>query len=97
MDDIAKRYKSRQWRKLRRAVIVRDQGLCQRCAKRGIMQRGSIVHHIIEARDDVTKFWDIDNLELVCATCHNQLHPDKPKGRTKNKKRNVVKFYANKE
>ena len=97
-DEIDKLYKTNKWRKLRELVIARDFGVCQECQRRGIIARGTVVHHIIEAREDITKFWDIDNLELVCLACHNKEHPEKSGGEKKVKtKRKVVKFYATRE
>ncbi|HFD1661192.1 HNH endonuclease signature motif containing protein [Enterococcus faecium] len=97
-DEIDKLYKTNKWRKLRELVIARDFGVCQECQRRGIVTRGIVVHHVIEAREDITKFWDINNLELVCLACHNKEHPEKSGGEKKVKtKRKVVKFYATRE
>ena len=97
-DEIDSLYHSQRWRKLRLVVIARDYGQCQECKRRGIITKGIVVHHIIEAREDITKFWDEDNLELVCLACHNKEHPEKSGGKKKTKtKRKVVKFYATKE
>ena len=97
-DEIDSLYRSHRWRKLRQVVIARDYGLCQECKRRGIITKGIVVHHIIEAREDITKFWDVDNLELVCLACHNKEHPEKSGGKKKIKtKRKVVKFYATRE
>ncbi|GMC01791.1 HNH endonuclease signature motif containing protein [Enterococcus thailandicus] len=97
-DEIDKLYKTSRWRKLRELVISRDFGVCQECKRRGIVTRGVVVHHVIEAREDITKFWDINNLELVCLSCHNKEHPEKSGGKKKIKtKRKVVKFYATRE
>lgn len=98
-DDIDKLYKTKRWQKIRKMVIVRDLGICQECKKCGRYSRGNTVHHIIEAREDIEMFWDIDNLELICPSCHNKEHPDKAWGwRTKKKKKKgVVKFYSTRE
>lgn len=66
-------YTSKSWRKLRKAVLERDCYLCQRCRKRP----AAIVHHIVPIRDDRELMRQMDNLESVCALCHNQLHPEK--------------------
>ncbi|WP_438720421.1 HNH endonuclease [Enterococcus sp. AZ103] len=98
MDDVAKLYKTHRWQRLREVIISRDYGLCQECKRRGIITRGVVVHHLIEAREDITKFWNKDNLQLVCLACHNKEHPEKSGGEKKIKtKRKVVKFYATKE
>lgn len=97
-DDIDKLYKTKRWRSLRLIVISRDFGLCQECKRRGIIRKGNIVHHIVEAREDLTKFWDVDNLELSCEACHNKEHPERSGGEKKRKtKRETVKFYSTNE
>ncbi|MEC6747344.1 HNH endonuclease signature motif containing protein [Marinilactibacillus sp. XAAS-LB27] len=97
-DDIDKLYKTQRWKKLRPVIIARDFGLCQECKRRGITTRGNIVHHIVEAREDLTLFWNEDNLEVSCDSCHNKDHPERSGGKKKTKpKSSVVKFYAVKE
>lgn len=66
-------YTSKGWRQLRQAVLERDCYLCQRCRKRP----ATIVHHIVPISEDRTQMRQMDNLESVCALCHNQLHPEK--------------------
>lgn len=97
-DEIDKLYKTNRWRKLRQVVITRDYGVCQECKRRNLVARGVVVHHIIEAREDISKFWDENNLELVCLACHNKDHPERSGGEKKLiTKRKVVKFYATRE
>ncbi|MDT2660691.1 HNH endonuclease signature motif containing protein [Enterococcus hulanensis] len=79
-------------------MISRDLGLCQECLRRDVIRKGSIVHHKVEARDDLSLFWDVDNLELACVACHNKEHPERSGGEKKKRTRvNTVKFYANNE
>lgn len=66
-------YLSGNWRRLRRAALERDHYLCQRCRRRV----ATVVHHIIPVKDCPEKMRDLDNLESVCAMCHNLLHPEK--------------------
>ncbi|API90320.1 endonuclease [Marinilactibacillus sp. 15R] len=97
-DEIDKLYKTQRWKKLRPVIKARDFGLCQECKRRKVITKGNIVHHKVEARDDLSLFWDKDNLELVCSTCHNKDHPERSGGKKKAKpKTAVVKFYANNE
>lgn len=97
-DDIDKLYKSKRWQRVRQIVIARDFGMCQECKRRGRKTRGTIIHHVIEAREDLTLFWSVDNLECICVACHNREHPERSGGKKKPKpKRNVVKFYATQE
>lgn len=97
-DEIDELYKTQRWKKLRPVIIARDFGLCQECKRRGVITKGNIVHHIVEARDNLELFWDEDNLEVSCDSCHNKEHPERSGGKKKPKNRpKVVKFYANNE
>jgi len=97
-DEIDKLYKTKRWRQLRLVVISRDFGLCQECKRRDVISKGNIVHHIVEARDDLTKFWDVDNLELSCAACHNKEHPERSGGKKREKTTHaIVKFHSTNE
>ena len=97
-DEIDKLYKTKRWRSVRKIVIARDHGMCQECKRRGIYTRGTIIHHITEAREDLSLFWDVDNLECICPACHNAEHPERSGGAKKVKpKVKVVKFYATQE
>lgn len=53
-------------------------GLCEECAKHGIIKAADIVHHIIELDDEKARdpefALNFDNLEAVCIECHNKLH-----------------------
>ncbi len=63
-------YKSQRWVKLR-AEVIRQQITCQHCLAYGIVTPGIIVDHIIEIEDG-GPVWDINNLQYLCRTCHNQ-------------------------
>ncbi|AFD22319.1 HNH endonuclease [Staphylococcus phage StB20] len=68
-------YNSTQWRKLRQQVLMRDNYLCQHCLSKGIVNdKNLIVHHKIELKRDWSKRLDMDNLEVVCFSCHNKIH-----------------------
>lgn len=71
-------YRSRAWRKCRAAYISKCGGLCELCLKNGIYTPGDIVHHKIFLTEDNYKDPSIalnfDNLILVCASHHNQIH-----------------------
>lgn len=63
-------YKSQRWVKLR-AEVIRQQPLCQHCLAYNIITPGKIVDHIVEIEDG-GEVWDINNLQHLCSTCHNQ-------------------------
>lgn len=71
-------YRDKRFKIARILVIQRDDGLCQRCLKRGIKRSGTEVHHIVWITDtnchDLYILFDIRNLELLCEDCHNEIH-----------------------
>ena len=75
-------YESTRWRKLRLQMLLRDGYLCQECRRQGLYTVANVVDHIIELRDDMSKAYDINNLESLCHACHNA------KTKTEKEKRN---------
>ncbi len=61
---------SPSWHEKRKAVLVRDKGVCQGC----LVARATVVHHTTYAR--VGRELLIDLVSL-CDTCHGIAHPDK--------------------
>lgn len=66
-------YKSDDWHLVRAKVIVRENGLCEKCKR-----PGNEVHHIIHLTvnnvDDPSVSLNPDNLMLLCTDCHNKEH-----------------------
>ena len=73
--EIAKKYKSAKWKKLR-AMKLAMNPLCERCLAKGISNSSHIVHHKEYITDknyfDDDVFFNIDNLECLCQACHNR-------------------------
>ncbi|AAK79860.1 5-methylcytosine-specific restriction endonuclease McrA [Clostridium acetobutylicum] len=94
-DDIDKIYKSKRWQKVRKIVLIRDNYLCQECLRHGAITQANTVHHKVELREDLSKAYDIDNLESICPACHNKEHPERNSYRKKMVKRrkDIYKFY----
>lgn len=71
-------YHSKAWKDCRAAYMHKVCGLCEECAKQGIVKAADIVHHKIELDDDKARDPDIslnfDNLQAVCIDCHNRIH-----------------------
>ena len=67
-------YKSKEWERVRRAVLARDNGLCQECLKNKRITLADAVHHIVEVKEDWSKRFQLDNLISVCTSCHNKIH-----------------------
>lgn len=66
-------YQTKAWRDCRNGYYKHKHGLCERCSA-----PGKIVHHKVYITLDnlndpsITLNWD--NLELLCADCHNKEH-----------------------
>lgn len=57
-----------QWTKQREQVMLRDCGLCQVCARQGIVALATEVDHITPKAEGGT---DADaNLQAICGPCH---------------------------
>jgi 5-methylcytosine-specific restriction enzyme A len=65
-------YKSKPWKKTREQVLIRDHGLCQSCLKNKRITMASIVDHIIPLKIAWEKRLDMNNLQSLCQSCHNQ-------------------------
>ena len=70
-------YYSRPWRKLRIAVLQRDNYLCVRCLAKYRIAPAKIVHHIKPRQEYPELELEIDNLESLCNGCHEAEHPDR--------------------
>ncbi len=60
-------------------VLERDHYQCQRCQ----MRTATVVHHMIPLKERPDLATEMDNLESLCAICHNRVHEEK--GRPKDK------------
>jgi len=71
-------YASREWKQVRRYIISRAYGLCERCKRNGKVRAGKEVHHKIALTEENKTDWSIafnpSNLELLCSDCHNDTH-----------------------
>ncbi len=91
-DKVDKLYHTQGWAKVRRLALERDHNLCQVCQRKGLFTIADTVHHKTHARDDETKFYELDNLESICRECHNKEHPEKGGGKIKIERDDIVKF-----
>lgn len=74
-------YKSKEWKRLRQVVVVRDHAICQDCLKNNIITQYNTVHHIIPIKIEWNKRLDINNLICLCESCHQKRHNAIEKGR----------------
>lgn len=71
-------YKSKAWQHCRDAYARSKGGLCEMCLAMGMYRAGRVVHHITHlnpeniGNPDITLGWD--NLMLLCADHHAQVH-----------------------
>ena len=74
-DEYRKLYYTKQWRTLRGTILTRDHYRCQRCNVNLINgrsdPRSAIVHHKQPHKGNLTLFYDPNNLEAVCWSCHS--------------------------
>lgn len=71
-------YLSSRWKAARLSALQRDCYWCQRCQKRP----ANIVHHLVPRTVNPDLELELSNLQSVCSTCHEQVHPEK--GASKN-------------
>lgn len=72
-------YKSTHWKKKRVVILKRDGYMCVECRKYGRIKEAVTVHHIKHV-DEYPELAYIDsNLESLCNSCHNKMHPEKGK------------------
>ncbi len=64
-------YKTARWQKLRWFVLVRDLFTCRRCHRIEGTTSLLVADHVTPHRGDETLFWDDQNLQCLCKTCHD--------------------------
>ena len=60
-----------RWDVARRSFLT-HWPLCAACLAAGRTTRATVVDHIRPHRGDPERFWDTDNWQALCATCHNK-------------------------
>lgn len=64
-------YKTAAWRRLRWKVLRRDLFLCQMCGVLAAAKGEAVADHKTPHRGDEALFWDENNLQCLCKTCHD--------------------------
>lgn len=80
---------SKRWMKVKRQVWQRAEGLCERCKRDGIAERGVPYitpgvdcHHKVPIESAKTEqemerlAYDVSNIELLCIPCHIKTHQE---------------------
>ena len=76
-------YHTAAWKRIRKAALARDGGMCQACMERlkdGVgfrPRRATMVHHIIPVKERPDLALELDNLRSLCDACHAAEHPEK--------------------
>lgn len=70
-------YKDMKWIRTRAKALMRDGYMCQMCKRYGRRTPATVVHHKKHADEYPELAYDLDNLESLCAKCHNKEHPEK--------------------
>lgn len=65
-------YDTARWRALRKAFLD-EHPLCALCAKAGKIEAADTVDHVRPHKGDPILFWDWDNLQSLCAPCHDSI------------------------
>lgn len=76
-------YHTIAWRKKRVAILRRDHYACVRCRAQGKYTRAATVHHVKHLRDCPELALTDSNLQSLCASCHEEMHPEyrfRPRG-----------------
>ena len=55
-----------------RAVFLSEHPLCRECERQGVLTPATVVDHIQPHRGDYALFWDQENWQPLCATCHGR-------------------------
>ena len=63
-------YRSRQWSRLRRNILERDNYLCKYCGAINIVTPAKTVDHIVPIEYDTSLRDDPNNLAVICYSCH---------------------------
>jgi len=63
-------YDTTRWRKARAYYLARHP-LCVLCQRTGRTTPATIVDHIVPHNNNYSAFWDTNNWQSLCATCHS--------------------------
>lgn len=59
-----------RWRQARLAFLD-DNPLCVFCQSQGLLTPATVIDHIIPHRGNQTRFWDMNNWQALCKSCHD--------------------------
>lgn len=62
---------TKRWQQ-EREVFLEAHPLCEECMKHGLYVKATDVDHITPHRGDESLFWDVNNLQALCHSCHSK-------------------------
>ncbi len=79
IDMAGRLYDRRRWRR-RSKQFLEEHPLCRMCQETGRTRLAQVVDHKVPHRGDPELFWDEDNWQGLCTTCHNSVKQAEEKG-----------------
>lgn len=64
-------YDTARWKRLRWSVLTRDLFICQMCNRSEADTSNLVADHKIPHRGDAALFWDADQIQCLCKSCHD--------------------------
>ncbi|MCK8617545.1 HNH endonuclease [Fructobacillus sp. M158] len=65
-------YRTRKWVNLRKRALECDHYLCQYCQLSGVVTPAKTVDHVVPVEADQGRATDLNNLAVVCPSCHTK-------------------------
>lgn len=75
-------YSTARWKRLRKMVLDQEP-FCRECAAQGRAVFAEDVDHIVDHGGDYNLFWDMDNLQPLCHSCHSKKTAAERRGKLK--------------
>ena len=68
-----------EWKK-HRAQFLLEHPLCVECRRKGYVMPATVVDHIVPHKGDKVLFWDKNNWQSLCKSCHDRKTATEDKG-----------------
>ncbi len=65
-------YRTARWQRIREAKLSQEP-LCRYCLRQEIVEAATVCDHIDPHKGDEAKFFDPDNVQSLCARCHDSV------------------------
>jgi 5-methylcytosine-specific restriction protein A len=70
--DYSRLYNTAHWKRLRRLQLI-THPLCTYCERQGVITAATVADHIDPHKGDLALFYDADNLQSLCDSCHSRI------------------------